>query len=199
MHDHRRPSLFFAEVTARREGSELKDGAAYAELQTHNLVQTVETWNQVHSRKSYFRSPLWVLNWATPATVVRASDWVMRAPLNDGTVEITRKQGKWGPLIDLAQIVWFIWVIWYAFVQPCKIMCLQGALERCTGMNAAGTALPQTGIVWANSFGLLSFNQRHSLASLPCMIRKLINRIVLEALRVRLDAPRCDSRGLMQL
>lgn len=29
----------------------------------------------------------------------------MRARLNDGEVEISRKQGKWGALIDLAQIV----------------------------------------------------------------------------------------------
>lgn len=60
----------------KKEGVILKDGAVCAALATRNLVQTEETLrerekkkeeerNQVHSRKSYFRSPLWVLNWAT--------------------------------------------------------------------------------------------------------------------------------------
>lgn len=61
----------------KKEGVILKDRAVCAALATRNLVQTEETLrerekkkeeeerNQVHSRKSYFRSPLWVLNWAT--------------------------------------------------------------------------------------------------------------------------------------
>lgn len=135
-------------------------------------------------RNGYFRSPLWVLNWATPALVVRASVWVMRALLNDGTVEITRKTGKIA-LIDLAQIVWFIWVIWYAFGQRGKVMCLQWALERCTGMNVVVSpylcvhvCVCVTGIVWANLFRLLSSIQKHSLTSPTRMIRKLVNHIV---------------------
>lgn len=88
-----------------------------------------------------------------------SADWVMRAPLNDSTVEITRNReirvSHWlGP--DLMIYMGYLVCIWAA--RQGNVFAVSSEARRRDGCGGHAP-LPLTGTVGANLFGLLSVSQ----------------------------------------
>lgn len=123
----------------------------------------------MHSRKSYFRSPLWVLNWAIVTMTVTAPDWVILAGLNDGEVEITRKQENTG-----LSLTWPRSYDLYGLF--CMDSCSQARQCVCSELWSAALGW----MLWAHpclrqwQYELIRSDYCHSVSH-QCVIRKSVN------------------------